>query len=413
VTIAAIETEEFRMTEIGPLPREWGLATLGDLFQFQQGKAVSPKSRIGISPQSFLRTANVLWGRLDLSALDRMDFSEDETIKLALRPRDLLICEGGDVGRTAMWRGEIATCCYQNHIHRLRPKRENIFSEYYMYWMQAGLLLLGLYIGQDNRTTIPNLSAGRLKSFVVPFPPLPEQKKIACILSTVQTAIQKAERVIAATKEFKKSLMKHLFTYGPVSIVGAENVPLKETEIGLVPEHWEVKPLIEVATLQRGKDLPKQEQVWGKHPIVGSSGIMGYHNQAPCKGPGVITGRSGSIGNLTYIEEDYWPHNTGLYVKDFHNNNPKFIYYLLHLVDVRKYATGVSVPTLNRNFIHAAMLPVPACEIQQYIADTLTVVDRRIETEENKKKALEALFQTLLKNFMTGKIRVNNLEVPV
>lgn len=256
MTVTVTDAEELKMTEIGLLPREWGLTTLGDLFQFQQGKAVSPKSREGISPRHFLRTANVLWGRLDLSVLDQMDFSEDETIRLALLPGDLLVCEGGDVGRTAMWRGEVAACYYQNHIHRLRPKRNDIFSEYYMYWMQAALLSLGLYIGQDNRTTIPNLSTARLKSFVVPHPPLPEQKKIAHVLSTAQTAIEKAEAVIAASRELKKSLLKHLFTYGPVSIDEAESVPLKETEIGLVPEGWEVMKLGDVVSFSsKPRDL--------------------------------------------------------------------------------------------------------------------------------------------------------------
>lgn len=413
MTVTAIETEELNKTEIGLLPREWGLATLGDIFYVQQGKALSPKSRQGISPRPFLRTANVLWGHLNLSTVDKMDFSEEEAARLVLKPGDLLVCEGGDIGRTAMWHGELPACYYQNHIHRLRPKTDNASPEYYMYWMQAALLLLDLYLGQANRTTIPNLSGARLKSFVVPVPPVVEQKRIAYFLSTVQEAKEKTEAVIKATREFKKSLMKHLFTYGPVRTDEAEDVPLKETEIGMVPEEWEVEPLVDIATLQRGKDLPKQKQVWGKYPVVGSSGVMAYHNQGPCRGPGVVTGRSGSIGNLTYIEEDYWPHNTGLYVKDFHNNNPKFTYYLLHLIDFRKYATGVSVPTLNRNFVHVAMLPVPPSEVQRHIADILTIVDRRIEAGENKKQALEALFKTLLTRLMTGKIRVSSLEVPV
>jgi len=183
MTVTAIETEELNMTEIGLLPREWGLGTLGDIFYVQQGKALSPKSRQGISPRPFLRTANVLWGHLNLSTVDKMDFSEEEAARLALKPGDLLVCEGGDIGRTAMWHGELPACYYQNHIHRLRPKTDNASPEYYMYWMQAALLLLDLYLGQANRTTIPNLSGARLKSFVVPVPPVVEQKKIAAVLS--------------------------------------------------------------------------------------------------------------------------------------------------------------------------------------------------------------------------------------
>ena len=256
----------------------------------------------------------------------------------------------------------------------------------------------------------PRTSWRALSQFSISLPPLPEQHRIAAVLSAAQDAKEKTGAVIAAAKSLKKSLMHHLFTYGPVSIGAAESVPLVETEIGLVPEGWEAKTLVDIATLQRGKDLPKQNQIPGPYPIVGSSGVIGYHDKHVCVGPGVITGRSGSIGKLTYIEKDYWPHNTCLYVKDFHTNNPKFIYYLLHSLDFKKYAAGVSVPTLNRNSIHSALLPLPPLPTQKKIASILSTVDKKIEAEENKKKAIDELFKSLLHNLMTGKIRVNHLE---
>jgi len=209
---------------------------------------------------------------------------------------------------------------------------------------------------------IPRNDLANIRLFI---PPLPEQKAIAHILQAVQEAKEKTEEVIRVTKQLKESIMKHLFTYGPVPPGEAEKVKLKETEIGIMPEEWEVKPLIEIATLQRGKDLPRQKQISGIYPVVGSGGIIGWHNEYICKGPGVVTGRSGSIGSLTFIEREYWPHNTGLYVKDFHKNDPKFIFYLLHLLNFKKYATGVSVPTLNRNFIHHILLPLPSLSIQK------------------------------------------------
>ena len=95
----------FRMTEIGELPEDWEIAKLGDLFEIQQGKALSPKHREGKSPHRFLRTSNVLWGRIDLSTLDEMDFTDKELVRLSLIPGDLLVCEGGEIGRTALWRG--------------------------------------------------------------------------------------------------------------------------------------------------------------------------------------------------------------------------------------------------------------------------------------------------------------------
>jgi len=118
-----------------------------------------------------------------------------------------------------------------------------------------------LYRFEGNVTTIPNLSSSRVKNFKIPFPPLPEQRSIAFVLSTLQQAKEKTDSVITATRALKKSLMKHLFTYGPVPLQEAEKVPLKETEIGMVPEEWEVVKLGVVAE-QRKESINPEDGDW-------------------------------------------------------------------------------------------------------------------------------------------------------
>ena len=254
--------EDFRFTEIGRLPEEWQVVRVGDLFEIQQGKALSPKHRRGQSLRPFLRTANVYWGRIDITKLDYMDFDDDEVKRLALRPGDLLVCEGGDIGRTAMWEGQLPLCLFQNHLHRLRSRSADVEPAFYMYWMQAAWTLLNLYSGAGNRTTIPNLSKSRLASFLVPFPPLNEQRAIAHVLRTIQRAKEATEKVIIATRELKKSLMRYLFTYGPVPVEEAGRVTLKETEIGPIPEHWQVGKLGRCATIAtRGRALSPQRTI--------------------------------------------------------------------------------------------------------------------------------------------------------
>jgi len=171
--------------------KKWERKRLEELFTIQQGAAMSPKRRQGISPHYFLRTLNVMWGKLDLSTLDKMDFTDEEISKLSLKPGDLLICEGGEVGRTAIWKGEIDICLHQNHVHRLRKLKDNVIPEFYMYWMQAAFQVFKLYSGQASETTIPNLSIGKLKSFLVPFPPLSEQHCIATYLQEKMAYIDK------------------------------------------------------------------------------------------------------------------------------------------------------------------------------------------------------------------------------
>jgi type I restriction enzyme S subunit len=123
---------------------------------------------------------------------------------------------------------------------------------------------------------------------------------------------------------------------------------------------WKKKPLGEVCTLQRGFDLPKRLRKLGSFPLVSSSGCIDSHAEAKVTHPGVVTGRSGSIGSVFFIEDDFWPLNTTLYVKDFHGNVPRFIFHLLGSLDLKRFASGAGVPTLNRNNVHCEHVCVPA-----------------------------------------------------
>lgn len=138
---------------------------------------------------------------------------------------------------------------------------------------------------------------------------------------------------------------------------------------------WLTKPLIEVATLQRGYDLPVQDRTDGPYPIFAANGPVGFHGAAKCKGPGVVTGRSGTIGKVHFVQEDYWPLNTSLYVTEFHGNDPKWVYYMLKTFGLERYSQGAGVPTLNRNLIHGESVSVPPLHQQRRIAAILDQAD--------------------------------------
>jgi type I restriction enzyme S subunit len=160
---------------------------------------------------------------------------------------------------------------------------------------------------------------------------------------------------------------------------------------------WVRKKLGDVATLQRGYDLPTHDRVAGKFPLVSSSGISDTHHEYAVRGPGVVTGRSGSIGNVFFIEEDFWPLNTTLYVKDFHGNNPRFVFHLLRNFDLQRFASGAGVPTLNRNFVHDELVGVPPLPEQQRIVGILDdafagIATAKANAEKNLQNA-RALFE--------------------
>lgn len=155
----------------------WTTCPLGHLFEVQLGKMVSPKSRLGKNPTPYLSNMNVQWGRFDLTNVNVMDFEPDEIVRLGLRPGDLLVCEGGEVGKAAIWQGQIEPCCYQKALHRLRPRDNKLapqlMLQFLMYAADKGLL--NQLTGQS---TIAHLTAVKLRTLSVPVPPTGAQREM-------------------------------------------------------------------------------------------------------------------------------------------------------------------------------------------------------------------------------------------
>lgn len=154
---------------------------------------------------------------------------------------------------------------------------------------------------------------------------------------------------------------------------------------------WKTKPLGDFINLQRGHDLPKHKRIDGKVPIISSSGISGYHNESKGVAPGVITGRYGTIGEVFYVDQSYWPLNTSLYVTDFKGNDPKFIYYFLKAFPFAKFNDKSTVPGINRNHVHREEVSIPPVNIQEQIAHTLSLLDAKIDLLREQNETLEGL----------------------
>ena len=158
--------------------------------------------------------------------------------------------------------------------------------------------------------------------------------------------------------------------------------------------NWRTCQLGEVITFQRGHDLPKSKMQRGEFPVVGSNGIIGYHNEYTTDAPSVTIGRSGNVGRPFLYKGRSWSHNTSLYIKEYKNVDPIFIYYLLQTLDLGNYAGGSAVPTLNRNHIHTISVNIPIERNEQHqIALVLSVIDEKIEinTKINENLAQQAL----------------------
>jgi len=422
---------QLQQTEIGEFPSAWEVDRVDSAFDIQQGKQVSSRNRDGEHQCPFLRTKNVFWNRLELADLDEMHFSEVEQTRLELRANDLLVCEGGSIGRTALWNNEIEGCLYQNHLHRLRVKGERANAQFGVYWLWYAFDVAKLYFGRGNVTTIPNLSQSKLAELPMAFPPLPEQKKIAHILSTVQRAIEAEERIIAITTELKKALMHKLFTEG---LRGERQ---KQTEIGPVPESWEVVKLEAKAdSFQYGTSVKCGYDVDGKAVLRIPNVVGGHVDPADLKFGKPKKNELGKLalkrGDLLFVRTNGVKENAGRCSK--FDGELADCYFASYLIRVRldpailnpdflneysrtevgtSFLSGKAIRTadgkfnINSGTLKTMLVPVPAIEEQAEIARTLALLDDKTNNAFSKKMSLQDLFRTLLHQLMTAHIRVS------
>ena len=176
---------------------------------------------------------------------------------------------------------------------------------------------------------------------------------------------------------------------------------------------WHTVPLGEVIRLKRGHDLPSGQRVPGDVPIVSSSGITGYHNVAKARRPGVVTGRYGTLGEVHYIETDYWPLNTALYVEDFKGNHPRYIAYLLGTLELGSQNAAGAVPGVNRNALHQLQVSVPGVSTQVRIAAVLSAYDDLIATNQRRIALLEDAARRLYREWFVHLRYPGHESVPV
>ena len=233
--------------------KTWTWRPLGELFEIGAGKTMSAAARNGADKTPFLRTSNVLWDEINLSSVDEMSIPGHELPAKLLWPGDLLVCEGGEIGRAAIWSGDVEPISFQNHVHRLRPIVEDVDPRFYVYFLQCGFTQLGIYEGVGNKTTIPNLSRSRLAGLDVPQPPLAEQRAISMRAQPMYGMQSKcADRGLATAQALKRAGMHTLFTRG------LRGEAQKETEIGPLPESWKtsstLRPCARISNMVRRSD---------------------------------------------------------------------------------------------------------------------------------------------------------------
>lgn len=229
-----------------------------------------------------------------------------------------------------------------------------------------------------------NLSQGKLLAlkFLVP-DDVTEQTRIADFIASYDDLIENNRRRIQLLEESAHLLYREWFVY--LRFPGHEQVKITDG----VPHGWAKEPLENLLVLQRGFDLPVSKRVEGEVPIYASTGINGFHNTAKVKGPGVVTGRSGSLGTVMYVAKDFWPLNTALWVKEFKKASPIFTTFLLRAMKLEGYNGGAAVPTLNRNDVHSVDVLCPEQRLMEEFEVQVEKIFKQVDKlkEYNEKLA--------------------------
>lgn len=324
---------------------------------------------------------------------------------------DVLITKDGSIGKLAYVDALPGRACLNSHLLIIRPSANRSYVGRFLYYVLQSPNFSTFIQEEQTGTTFYGISQESIENFPAFFPGEEEQHAIAQFLdretARIDELIAKKERLISLLNERSRAVVAQLLTKGSRA---ASLSPTGADWYGCSPAHWTRARLSRLCNLQRGHDLPQQDRVDGSVPIVSSAGVTGYHNRAAVRGPGVVTGRYGTIGQAFYIEEDFWPLNTTLYVTSFNGNYPKFVKYALELLPLASDSEKSAVPGINRNYIHTLRVAVPPVAEQREIVDRIELHESSIQAmTEGLWRMIDRLREhrtTLISAAVTGQIDV-------
>lgn len=374
---------------------DWGTKTLGELCEFQRGLTYGKSDEVDASKNVVLRANNVDLATHTLDLTDLRYISNSITIPAAKKVRkgSLLICTASGskshLGKIA-YVDEDYGYAFGGFMGQITPA-PGVDGRYLFHALTSSKYKAFIEALSDG-VNINNLKFDDLRQFSVPVPPLPEQQRIVAILDeafeAIATAKANAEKNLLNTRRLSGTVMNSLLTTATSDWI--------ETTIG------------DQITLQRGFDITKDKQRNGLVPVVSSGGIRSYHDTAMVKAPGVVMGRKGTLGKVFYLEDDFWPHDTTLWVKDFKDNDPRFVYRFFEVLDVQGLDSGAANPALNRNQVHQLATKWPPKGEQAVIAESMEALTEEVRkltaVYERKLTALDELKKSLLHQAFTGQL---------
>lgn len=332
----------------------------------------------------------------------------DKNEKYHLNYNDILIAlTGSHINQMSSVVGRIARIKYHEdsllnqRVGKVFAKDSKLCDiDYVYYFLSQDYIKISLASKAGGAANQANISPNDVKSLTVRWPDIETQHRIADILSAYDDLIENNQKQIKLLEEAAQRLYKEWFV--DLRFPGHENTKIVDG----VPEGWSRTNINGILTFHRGYDLTKNEMKAGRYPVIGSTSIIGYHNEFKIKGPGIVTGRSGSLGKYQLVWDDFWPHNTSLYISNYKGHNIFFVYSLLQTVDFASLNNGGTIPTLNRNVLSNIEVIEPEKKLQDVFAKIAEPQYQKIKNLEKQNDRLKTARDLLLPKFMSGEVEV-------
>lgn len=351
---------------------------------------------------TLIRSQNVYNNEFSTDGLVYIDEKTAEKMKgVSVEKENVLVNITGDsVARCCLVHDAVLPARVNQHVAILRTNPKKLLPHFLAFYMVSPFMQAKMLSWAGTGGTRKALTKGMLEGFEIPLPPVDVQDKIVQKIKTYNDLIENNRRRIQLLEESARLLYQEWFVH--LRFPGHKQVKITDG----VPEGWSKEPLENLLVLQRGFDLPVSKRIEGSVPIYASTGINGFHNVAKVKGPGVVTGRSGSLGTVMYVAKDYWPLNTTLWVKEFKKASPIFATYLLRAMKLEGYNGGAAVPTLNRNDVHKVDVLCPESKLMNEFEVQVENIFKQIDKLKEYNEKLAQARDLLLPKLMSGELTV-------
>jgi type I restriction enzyme S subunit len=313
-------------------------------------------------------------------------------------------------GKIAQYCGDPAVPAFGSTEFFVFRRRQGVSDAAYLFYLALSRIVREPAVkSMSGASGRQRADLGTVANLEITPPPLPTQRKIASILSAYDDLVENNTRRIAILEEMARNLYREWFVH--FRFPGHEGVPTVDSALGPIPDGWEAGRLEDALLLQRGFDLPTKQRAEGNVPVYAATGIVGTHNEARVKAPGVVTGRSGSLGTVMYVEEDFWPLNTALWVKEFRRCTPIYAFYMLSDMNLAGYNSGAAVPTLNRNDILGLPALLPSDQALQQFDDFVLPLFALRKHLQRRNRILSITRDLLLPRLISGELEVSDLPI--